>query len=49
MVETENGLKLKCLRFDNDEKYIESGFKEYCDANDIMVEKTIPRTPQYSS
>uniref|UniRef100_A0A2N9HL00 Integrase catalytic domain-containing protein n=1 Tax=Fagus sylvatica TaxID=28930 RepID=A0A2N9HL00_FAGSY len=46
MVETETDLKLKCLRSDNGEEYIDGGFKEFCTANGIRMEKTIPRTPQ---
>ena len=45
-VETEIGLKLKCLRSDNGGEYIDEGFKEYCATNGIRMEKTIPRTPQ---
>ena len=45
-VETETGLKLKCLRSDNGGEYIDRGFKEYCATNGIRIEKTIPRTPQ---
>ena len=29
MVETEIGLKIKCLRSDNGGKYIDGGFSEY--------------------
>ena len=46
MVETETGLKVKCLRSDNREKYIYGGFSEYCAAQGIRMEKTIPGTPQ---
>ena len=46
MVETKISLKLKCLRFDNGGEYIDRGFKEYCAANGIKMEKTIPRTLQ---
>ena len=46
MVETESGLKLKCLRFDNGGEYIDGGFKEYCAVNGIRMEKTVPGTPQ---
>uniref|UniRef100_A0A2N9FSS1 Retrovirus-related Pol polyprotein from transposon TNT 1-94 n=1 Tax=Fagus sylvatica TaxID=28930 RepID=A0A2N9FSS1_FAGSY len=46
MVETETDLKLKCLRSDNGGEYINGGFKEFCAANGIRMEKTIPRTPQ---
>lgn len=46
MVETEMGLKLKCLRLDNAREYANGGFKEFFYANEIRIEKTIPRTPQ---
>ena len=32
MVETETGLKVKCLRSDNGREYIDGGFSEYCAA-----------------
>ena len=46
MVETETGLKVKCLRSDNGGEYINGGFSEYCAAQGIRMEKTIPGTPQ---
>ena len=46
MVETEIGLKVKCLRSDNEEEYIDGRLSEYCAAQGIRMEKTIPRTPQ---
>ncbi|RVW84844.1 Retrovirus-related Pol polyprotein from transposon TNT 1-94 [Vitis vinifera] len=46
MVETETGLKVKCLRSDNGGEYIDGGFSEYCATQGIRMEKTIPRTPQ---
>ena len=46
MVETEIGLKIKCLRSDNGGEYIDGGFSEYCATQGIRMEKTIPRTPQ---
>ena len=46
MVETETGLKLKCLRLDNGGEYINGGFNEYCAAHGIRMEKSIPGTPQ---
>ncbi|RVX01092.1 Retrovirus-related Pol polyprotein from transposon TNT 1-94 [Vitis vinifera] len=49
MVETETGLKVKCLRSDNGEEYIDGGFSEYCVAQGIRMEKTIPGTPQQNS
>ena len=45
MVETKTGLKVKCLRSDNGGEYINGGFSEYCTAQGIRMEKTIPRTP----
>ena len=44
-VEIEIGLKIKCLRYDNGEEYIDGGFKEYCAINGIRMEKTILETP----
>ena len=46
MVKTETGLKVKCLRSDNGGEYIDGGFSEYCAAQGIRMEKTIPGTPQ---
>ena len=46
MVETETCLKVKCLRSDNGGEYIDGGFSEYCAAQGIRMEKTIPGTPQ---
>ena len=46
MIEIETGLKVKCLRSNNGGKYIDRGFSEYCAAQGIRIEKTIPRTPQ---
>ena len=46
MVETETCLKVKCLRSDNEGEYIDGGFSEYCAAQEIMMEKTIPEIPQ---
>ena len=46
MVETETSLKVKCLRSDNGGEYIDGGFSEYCTVQGIMMEKTIPGTPQ---
>ena len=46
MVETETGLKVKCLRLDNEGEYIDGRFSEYCAAQGIRMEKTIPGTPQ---
>jgi len=46
MVETETGLKLKCLRSDNGGEYEDGSFKQFCAVNGIRMEKTIPGTPQ---
>ena len=46
MVEIEIGLKVKCLRSDNGGEYIDGRFSQYCAAQGIRMEKTIPRTPQ---
>ena len=46
MVETKTSLKVKCLRSNNGGEYIDGGFSEYCVAQGIRMEKTIPRTPQ---
>ena len=46
MIETETGLKVKCLRSDNGGEYIDGGFSEYYTAQGIRMENTIPRTPQ---
>ena len=46
MVETEIGLKVKCLKSNNGREYIDGGLGEYCAAQGISMEKIIPRTPQ---
>ena len=46
MVETETGLKVKCLRSDNGGEYIDGGFSEYHVVQGIRMEKTILGTPQ---
>ena len=46
MIETETSLKVKCFRSDNGGEYIDGGFSEYCAAQGIRMEKTIPRIPQ---
>ena len=46
LVEIETGLNVKCLRSDNGGEYIDEGFSEYCAAQGIRMEKTIPGTPQ---
>ncbi|RVW86112.1 Retrovirus-related Pol polyprotein from transposon TNT 1-94 [Vitis vinifera] len=42
----ETGLKVKCLRSNNGREYIDGRFSEYCAAQGIRMEKTIPGTPQ---
>lgn len=49
MVEIETGLKVKCLRSDNGGEYVDGGFSDYCAAQGIRIEKTIPGTPQQNS
>ena len=39
-------MKVKCLRSDNGGEYINGGFSEYCAAQRIRMEKTIPGTLQ---
>ena len=46
MVETEIGLKVKCLRSNNEGEYIDGEFSEYCVSQRIRMEKTIVGTPQ---
>ena len=46
MVETETSLKVKCLRSNNGRENIGGGFSEYCTAQGIRMEKTIPETPR---
>ena len=46
MVETETGLKVKCLRLDNEGEYIDGRFIEYYATHGIKMEKTILGTPQ---
>ena len=46
MVDTEKGLKVKCLRSENGGEYINGGFSEYCAAHGISIENTILGTPQ---
>ena len=39
-------MKAKCLRSNNGGRYIDGGFSEYCAAQGIRMETTIPGTPQ---
>lgn len=45
-VETETGLRVKCLRSDNGGEYELAEFKKYCADNGIRMEKTVRGTPQ---
>ena len=46
MVDTEKGLKVKCLRSENGGEYINGGFNKYCAAHGIRIENTILGTSQ---
>ena len=46
MVKTETSLKVKYLRSNNGEEYIDERFSEYCATQGIRIKKTIPGTPQ---
>ena len=46
MVENETNLRVKCLKSDNGEEYIDDDFKQYCPKNGIKMIKTIPGKPQ---
>jgi hypothetical protein len=46
MVEIETSLKLKCLISDNGRECEDGVFKQFCAANEIIMEKTILGTPQ---
>ena len=46
MVETETCLKVKCLRSNKGGEYIDERFSDYCAAQGIQMDKTIPGTPQ---
>ncbi|PKI40026.1 hypothetical protein CRG98_039596 [Punica granatum] len=45
VVESETGMKLKCVRTDNGGEY-RGHFENYCRTHDIKLEKTVPKTPQ---
>ena len=45
MVKAETSLKVKRLRSDNGGEYIDGGVSEYCVAQEIKMDKTIPGTP----
>ncbi|KAH9288199.1 hypothetical protein KI387_032316, partial [Taxus chinensis] len=42
----ETGLKLKCLRSDNEGEYCSNEFNDYYSKNGIRRQKTVPGTPQ---
>ena len=44
-VENKMGLKVKHLKFNNRRGYGDENLKEFCVANGIKLEKTVPRTP----
>ena len=46
MAENETGLKVKRLKSDNRGEYRDEKLKEFCVANGIKLEKTVPKTPQ---
>ena len=45
MVKAETSLKVKRLRSDNGGEYIDGGVSEYCVAQEIKMDKTIPGSP----
>ena len=45
-VETQTGLKIKCLKSDNGGEYESNQFKEFCSENGIRMIKTVPGTPE---
>ena len=45
MVENKTGLKVKHLKFNNGGRYGDENLKDFCVANGIKLEKTIPKTP----
>ena len=46
LIKNETNLKVKCLKFDNGEEYLDNDFKRYCAKNGIKMTKTIIRKPQ---
>ena len=40
-IETQIGLKVKCLKSDNGGEYDSSNFKEFCSKNEIKIIKTV--------
>jgi len=45
-VKTQTGLKVKCLKSDNDGEYDSSQFKEFCSENEIRMIKTVLGIPE---
>ena len=48
MVENETGLKIKKLRTDNGGEYEDTKLKKLCYENGIIMERTVPNTPQHN-
>lgn len=46
MVETETGLKMKCLRLDRGGEFTSGEFNTYCEEDEIKRRMSAPRTPQ---
>jgi transposase InsO family protein len=46
MVENEMDLKIKCLRYDNGEKFTSKEFMDYYKSHGIKRQFSIARTPQ---
>ncbi|KAL6321551.1 hypothetical protein AAG906_021746 [Vitis piasezkii] len=46
MIKKKTNLKVKCLKSDNGEEYLDNDFKQYCAKNGIKMKKTIIRKPQ---
>ena len=45
-IETQTGLKVKCLKSNNGGEYDSSQFKEFCSENEIRMIKTVLGTPE---
>ena len=45
---SKTGLKVKHLKFNNGGRYGDENLNEFCVANGIKLEKTIPKTPQHN-
>lgn len=46
MVGNETGLKVKCMRSDNEKEYTDRRFRDFCTNSEIKMKKTILKTPQ---